>query len=406
MRVLQINAVYGFSSTGRTTLELTNALIEQGHEAYVAYSNATITSHNGYQIGGVLEKKIHGFLSRLFGNQGYYSTYSTTKLLEYIDTINPDIIHLRNLHDNYINVRKLMNYIAEHNIAVVVTLHDCWFFTGRCCYYTEDNCFKWKESCGSCPRLKKDNVSWFFDRSRKMLKDKEQWYSKINKFAVVGVSDWITYEARKSILKNALLIKRIYNWIDLEVFKPQDTIVLRKKLGLEKTFVVLGVSQRWSQQKGLDVFIELANKVQDNTKIVLIGSIPNGTILPQNVICIGTTNSVAELAMYYSMADVFVNPSIQETFGKVTAEALASGTPAIVNNSTANPELIGTGCGYILENTDSTSILEAIKDIRTKDKSCYSSFCISHAKRNFNMSDRIKDYIALYERLIESDVEK
>lgn len=60
--------------------------------------------------------------------------------------------------------------------------------------------------------------------------------------------------------------------------------------------------------------------------------------LPTNIIAVGILSGLRELAEHYSMADVFLNPSVQETFGKVSAEALACGTPIIANNATANPE--------------------------------------------------------------------
>ena len=123
---------------------------------------------NGYIIGGTLGKKIHAVLSRLGGKQAYFSSFATKKLIKHIENVKPDIVHLHNLHSNFVNLNMLLKYLGKKDISTVITLHDCWFYTGKCCHYLEDNCEKWKAICGNCPALKKHNNSWFFDRSKKM----------------------------------------------------------------------------------------------------------------------------------------------------------------------------------------------------------------------------------------------
>ncbi|RIO01595.1 glycosyltransferase, partial [Mammaliicoccus sciuri] len=347
MKIVQINAVNGIKSTGRTTIELSEFIKNEGHESYIVYSEG-LNSDDSFKLGNKIGKKIHGLLSRVVGKQGYYSDYTTKKLIKYLKNIDPDIIHLRNLHANFINIERLMEYIIEYDKAVVLTLHDCWFYTGKCTHYTIDNCFKWKDSCGSCPRLKKDIPSFIFDRTTTMLKDKESWYKQIKKLAVIGVSDWITEEAKKSILVEANIIQRIYNGIDLKKFYPKKNSDFKKKQNLQDKYLILGVASHWTLEKGLNKFIELSEKLDENEVIILIGNISDNQKLPNNIINIKETEKIELLADIYSSVDIFLNLSLEETFGKTTAESLACGTPAIVYNSTANPELIGKGCGEIL----------------------------------------------------------
>ena len=402
MKILQINAVYGSSSTGRTTMELDIELTNQGHESIIAAPKTIKEKDNIYKIGNSFDWKMHGLFSRIFGTQAYFSTTPTKKLVEYIDNEKPDLIHLRNLHGNYINLPILLKYIAKKDIPTVITLHDCWFFTGKCCYYTADGCDKWQTQCDKCPILKKYNKSWFFDRTKKMFNDKKELLGKINNLAVIGVSEWITNEGKKApIFENAKIIKRIYNWINLEAFCPKDTEVLRTEHKLTNEFVVLCVSQIWSADKGLYKVIELAKKVPD-TKILLIGKLPDGCELPENIVSIGVVNSVEKLSAYYSMADVMLNLSVQETFGKTTAEAISTGTPVIGYNATATPELIGNGCGKVLE-LDATvdKIAEAVEEIKRNGKDKYFNNCVEFAKNNFDKNKLISDYIDLYKEMIE-----
>lgn len=402
MKVLQINAIYERFSTGRTTKELHEALIKRGHESYVASPQLYSLSTNSYKIGNKLDWKIHALFSRIFGKQAYYSKKSTKKLLKYIEEIKPDIIHLRNLHSNYINLKILLKYISEKNIPIVITLHDSWFYTGKCMYYIEQNCDKWKERCGKCPAKHFGNNSLFFDFSSKMLKDKEILFNNIQNLAVIGVSKWVTEDAKKSILKNAKIVKCIYNWIDLDVFKPKATDSIKRKMKLENKFIILGISMNWTNIKGINIFNELANMLSDDFQIVLVGDDSMVGIKNKKIKFLGTIKDAEKLSELYAMADVFVNPTIQETFGKTTAEALACGTPVVAYNSTATPELVGTNekCGYLLNENDSKLYLEKILEIKSKGKEKYSRYARERAEKMFSYEENVDKYIEVYNELI------
>jgi glycosyltransferase involved in cell wall biosynthesis len=399
MKILQINLVNGSKSTGRTTIELTDYLNSNGHQAYVACSFGLGKDYE-YQIGTSIGKRLHSLFSRIFGNQGYYSKFSTSKLIKYIDELKPDVVHLRNLHGNYINLNILFDYISRKNLPTVITLHDTWFYTGKCCFYTEANCFKWQKECGNCPQLRRDNPSWFVDKTKSNLLDKKNWLKNIPRLAVIGVSDWITDESRKSILKSANIIYRIYNWIDLDEFQPVESFGLRSSLGLEEQFIIIGVASKWGERKGLSSFIELSQMISDKMKIILIGKIEDKFTLPSNIISIPETHSKKELAQYYSLADVFITFSKEESFGKVTAEALACGTPAIVYDSTANSEIVSEECGYVVDSGNIKKVVEKIKEIELRGKKVYSDNCRKFVTKNFNKEDRIKDYLEIYNKII------
>jgi len=400
MNILQINTIYKLASTGRTTFELDNYLKKTGHNSFVAASTDIETKGSYYKIGGELGKKVHALLSRASGLQGYFSSFSTLQLINYIKKNNIDIVHLRVVHSNYLNISLLLNFMAKKKIPVVVTLHDCFFYTGKCCHYTVDGCYKWQSECGDCIRWKRDNKSWFFDRTRKMFRDKRKSFSKIDRLAVIGVSKWIAGEAKKAVIfKDATIIKHIYNWVDLSIFKPINDDALRVRLKLENKFVILGVASGWSEVKGLGAFLEISEKLDESFQIILIGDMPDKSSLPKNILSVSKTDDVSELVRYYSMADCFLNLSLEETFGKVTAEALACGTPAIVPNSTASPELIGDNCGYVAGKNSTDEIIEKIMLIRKNEKEYYSDSCRSFACENFDADKNSAEYLELYNSL-------
>lgn len=398
MKIVLVNAVYGYSSTGRMTMQMECYYRSNGLDTY-SFSSV---NDNANIIGNKLDHRIHALKSRLFGLQGYYSKSATRCFLAELDIIKPNIVHLHNLHANYINLPLLLGYLAERDIATVLTLHDCWFFTGHCCHYTLDKCDKWKTECYECPILHKYNRSLFFDRSRKIYRDKKRLFNAIPRLAVVGNSEWTTTQARESLLKNAKILTRIYNWIDLTVFYPRDKMIVRDSLGITSDkMVLLGVAQGWSDDKGLSLFINIAKRL-DDIVVILVGGISDEDKkrLPNNIKSVGVTASADVLAEYYSTADIFINPSMQETFGNVSAEALACGTPIIVNNATANPELVGEGCGYVVDNNNLEMYIEKINIIRTNGKKEYTANCQNFAKSSFDKERNINAYLELYRDII------
>ena len=200
MKVLQINATYGRGSTGRNVKEQHEYYLSQGVDSYVAYAIVGEDNERVFRIGNTLDHKVHALLSRITGRQGRYSYFATQKLLKRLDAIQPDVVHLHNLHSNYIHLPSLLKYLAKKNIATVITLHDFWFFTGRCYHYLYDNCEKYQTGCGKCPYLKRTHS--LFDFSRKDFLERKQLFSQIKKLGIVGVSQWCIEEAQKGFFND------------------------------------------------------------------------------------------------------------------------------------------------------------------------------------------------------------
>lgn len=400
MKIVQINAVYGFSSTGRNVAEMHGYFLQHGIESFVFTSDKENQNEHIYRIGDKWDHKRHALFSRIWGLQGYFSQSATRKMIHQIKQIAPDVVILHNLHANYIHLPLLLDLLAKNDIATLLVLHDFWFMTGHCCHYTSIGCDKWKTECHHCQLLHTYNKSMFFDRSRKIHRDKKRLFLSIPRLGVVGVSKWVLQETKQSFLKEAKLLDFIYNWIDLNVFHPLPTTSLRKELNLSSSdFVVLGVAQKWSPAKGLDQFQEIARNMPTAT-VVLVGRFPTDISIPKNFLTVGEVNTPQKLAEYYSMADVFVNPSIQETFGKVTAEALACGTPVVGSNTTATPELIPTQCGFTYSLQDMNDLFKKVALVREKGKESYSEHCQRFAMENFCKEGQIAKYIQCFHQLL------
>jgi glycosyltransferase involved in cell wall biosynthesis len=395
MKILQINSVCGIRSTGRICTDLADILAENGHECKIAYGREIVPeNYRKYAvlIGNNFDVKIHALHSRIFDSAGFGSKKATKIFLEWVEAYDPDLIHLHNIHGYYINIELLFQYLKTCGKPIVWTLHDCWSFTGHCTHFDFAECNKWEKGCSNCPQQKEYPKSVLFDHSRKNYEIKRKLFTEIDNFSIVTPSNWLARIVSKSFLKN-YPVEVIHNGIDTSIFRPTDS-VFRKKYGLENKRIILGVASIWERRKGLEDFFKLSEKLDEKYKIVLVGlSDKQVHSLPANIIGITRTNDTHELAAIYTAADVFVNPSYEETMGLTTIEALACGTPVIVYNKTAVPEVVTEHCGIVLKKNSANAIKSTIDTLNFGAETC-----IKQAK-NFDKKTKYEEYLNLYNGL-------
>jgi len=400
MKVLLINSVCGFGSTGSICFDIATVLEKHGHECYIAYGQGSTTYEKTFKIGTKLENHLHNIGSRITGKQGYFTKKGTRQLIKFIKHYKPDLIHLHNLHGNYLNIELIFTFLKELDKPVVWTLHDCWSFTGKCAHYTDVACYKWQTHCNNCPQVEKYPPSLFLDQSEVMFTDKKKWFNSIKNLTIIPVSNWLADEVKKSFLNNNCL-KPIYNWVNHEVFKPTDEDI-REQYGITKNkFIILGVSAGWNiSSNKLKDFISLSTLISDDMQIVLVGKVDNQNDIPSSITHIPYVDGANELSKIYSIADVYVHLSTEDTFGKVIAEAMSCGTPVIVYNATACPEIVGDGCGYIVEKNNVHKVYEKIQIINESGKEMYSLACRNHVIKFFDMDNNINKIIKIYKDII------
>ena len=397
-KLLQINTTSNWGSTGRIATEIGNLVINRGGQSFIAYGRYSNHSES-YEIklSSKLSIYLHGIYTRIFDKHGLFSKRDTINLISEIKRINPDIIHLHNIHGYYLNYLLLFNFLSKTNIPIVWTLHDCWSFTGHCAYFSFINCDRWKTGCHHCPQKKSYPASILFDRSKNNYRDKKNAFTSVKNMTIIPVSNWLANEVKQSFLKK-YPIKVIHNGIDLEVFKPHEA---KKKLDIKGKYVVLGVASGWEERKGLKDFIKLRSLLSSEFSIVLIG-LKKKQIesLPEEIIGIPRTNSVKELAEYYSMANVYFNPTWEDNFPTTNLEALACGTPVITYRTGGSIEAVDDKTGFIVEQGDLNMATNIIQTICKEGKEKYKDACRQRAVRLYNKNDRYEEYIQLYNSLL------
>ena len=392
LTLVQVNSV-NYGSTGGIMIHIGEMLKTQGGTCYYALPNSLENRKKSLakviNIGTRFDRKIHRKLGKYFGLHGYFSIISTFIFLSTLNKIHPDIIHLHNLHIDYVNLPLLFGYLKRKKVIVVWTLHDCWAFTGQCPHFSAVGCTKWKTGCFACPQYREYPESKI-DITKFMYKMKKNWFTGLSNVTLVTPSYWLARCVHDSFLSE-YPVKVIANGVDLEVFKPVTSSFCAQN-ECEDKYVVLGVSLGWNYKKGLDIFIDLANILPDDFQIVLVGlSEEQKKQVPENCILLGPTTNVEELVSIYSAADIFLNPSKEETMGLVTVEALACGTPVIVSNLTAVPEIVTPECGIVV--TEYSSEAFAL-EIRKKPK-----FSLEQCRKQaykYEKQSKFKEYLDLY----------
>ena len=402
-KLLQISIEVNSGSVGRIAEQIGEVVIEKGWSSYITYArNNNPSGSQTIKIGNSLDVYRHGIETRLFDNHCFSSKKSTLKLIEKIREIQPNIIHLHHLHGYFINIEILFNFLKESKIPVVWTFHDCWSFTGHCTHFEYVSCEKWKTGCNNCPQTKEYPASLFVDRSKKNYLLKKDIFRSVDNMVIVPVSNWLGGLVKKSFLQN-YAIKVIQNGVDINIFQPISSIDrLQEKLNVKWKFVILGVASPWGKRKGLNDFIELSKLLKNDCSIILVGlnkkQLKN---LPRNIIGLPRTESPKDLTELYSLSDVFVNPTYEDTFPTTNLESMACGTPVITYNTGGSVESVTPETGLIVEKGEVTSILQAVKTIKDKGKSTYSNLCRERAEKYFNKQNIFKEYLDLYKDILK-----
>jgi putative colanic acid biosynthesis glycosyltransferase len=398
MRVLQINSVANTGSTGRIAEEIGSTLIDNGHQSYIAYGRGKAKSRSELiRIGEESDVYIHGAYTLLTDRHGFASKKPTQRLIQQIQNIKPDILALHNLHGYYLHLPVLFDFIKRENIPVVWTLFDCWAFTGHCTYFDDIDCLKWQTHCKKCPKYKNYPSSWV-DNSYENFDAKSTLFTSINNMELVTHSDWLNGLVKESFLSR-YQVNVTPSAINLELFKHRNSS-LREQFHIGDKKVLLGCASAWSNRKGYRDFIELSRLLDDNYQIVMIGLNKKELKgLPATIIGLGRTESIEELAAWYSLAHVFINPTSQDNFPTTNLEALACGTPVITYNTGGSPEAIDPATGFVVNKGDIEGVVEAIEKLGALNYDKISKACRARAERLYDKKNRYLDYLRIFERM-------
>ena len=392
MRVLEINSVCN-GSTGKIACDLAKKLIKDGHECEIAYGRGKPPKDIPFiKIGTKISVLFHGLKARLFDKSGFGSTIATKKLINEIKRFKPDVVHLHNIHGYYINIKILFDYLKKSKIKTIWTLHDCWSFTGHCCHFSYEKCYKWETECFDC-KSKNEYPKSLISKAQNNFRLKKEIFNLLdkNQLTLVTPSLWLKKLVDKSYLNKYKTII-INNGIDTSIFKNTDSDI-KKRYNLENKKIVLGVASVWNRKKGLNDFIELSTKLNDEYKIVLIG-LKEKQIkqLPKNITGINRTENIYELAQWYSAANVFFNPTYEDNYPTVLLEAVSCNLSVLTSSVGGCLEIASMSSSYDV--IDKKNIIKQIETLSNVKNYLLPEYDIS-------VEQFVNKYVNLYTTIME-----
>ena len=388
--LLQINVTAQGGSTGAIVENIACAAKQNGWEAWTLFGRGDPGNEaTGIKMGSRLDQIGHSLLARIADHHGEYSRRATCKAIERIREIKPDVLHLHVLHGYYINYNVLFDYLAKADIPTVWTLHDCWPFTGRCVYFEQQGCDRWKNGCGECPS-KGVYPKSLFDATHASWLAKQRAFAKPNNLVLAPVSNWMAGFLKDSFLKDCKY-RTIYNAVDTTTFRPIDDAT---KNAIKGKRLLLGVAMFWNKRKGLQDYIALDALLPDDCAIGLVGL--EAPIAGTRIVPLGKA-SATELAKWYSAAEITLNLSYEESFGMTTPESLSCGTQVIAYDRSASPELLDDTVGAVVHAGDIHALAETVRQLLSNPKP--PETCRNYALTRFALNKQTDAYLALYEEM-------
>lgn len=389
---------------------LHNGLVDEGINSKLLISGKVnvdddlIVSLSGKKISrvkSIVRSQIDPLILKFYKNkkENIFSTgfvgYDFTKTEEYKQA---DIIHLHWVNAGFMNIK----HLSKINKPIIWTLRDMWPLSGGC-HYSLD-CERFKIGCGSCPQLGSSRLK---DLSRLVIYRKLKYIPA--DLTVVGISHWLTQEAKRSLVFKKHKCITIANNIDVSGFELLDKNVARKILGIKthKKLILCGSTNLKDFYKGFKKYLE-ALKYLDSDKIMLcfFGKFDEKIIEGFNFEykSFGYLNDNISLNLVYSAADVFVAPSIQEAFGKTLAEAQCSGTPVVCFDCTGPKDIVDHKItGYKAKPFQSEDLAFGINwIIKHPNPGQLAKAARDKVLREFDSHVVAKKYIKLYNEVVHS----
>ena len=388
-------------STGKIAKNLYSDLKAKGYNVKFCFGHGT---DEGCQDFYVIDKKVerywHSFMSRVWGKQGTHSYFATRRLIKKLKDQYIDTVILLSLHGNYLNQPLLFKYLSEENILTFYLMIDEYPYVGKCT--GTEGCTKFKQGCGNCKALKLHTPTLFFDWSAELYKMKQTNYDKVPRIAFAGPEFVINQAKLSPMMKNRKLYV-LDEAINTTIYQPQPTAELKKQLGIsEDKIVIVTATSDLPPYKGAEYFDKVAGLLEADDRFIFVRIANDRQGLEhrsKNLIIRGYVEELKEMAVYFSMADKFFFPSLQDTMSNTCLEALACGSPLMCFNISGNPYLGNEEVLTLVEPKNVKEAAEKIKETNKKtpeDIQKYRNYALSRFDSR-DYCDRVIDIIKKYE---------
>lgn len=319
-------------------------------------------------------------------------------------TVDYDLYHF---HDISFTFSPLAISWLVRRKPVVWTFHDCSPFTGGCIYPMD--CKALYDHCGKCPQLSLLPLGTSFDLTRYMQDYKRHLLHK-SPIVPIFPSEWLAGEAKK-VLEFRIPPVVISNYVDTNIFKPLDREEIRRILGLPlNQFIVLLTATSLSEpRKGTRFAIEALKQMTPRPFILAVGKFevnPLSYFQGVDFLSTGYIYNDQLLSQYYAAADVFLFPTLADSFGCVAIETMACGTPTVAFATGGVPEIIEhRKTGWLAKTGDLDGLSKGLNFAANNPDTLreWRAAGISKVKRCYTKEIFIAAHERIYKKILNND---
>lgn len=384
-----------FGSTGKIAQGLFQHLKRKDYRCFFLYGRGEKRDKDGViRIEGKLSIVNHYAITRILGNDGYGSYFATRKMIHRLKKDKIDTIFIVSIYGHYLNEKLFFEYLRKEKTKVVYIMIDEYAYLGGCTY--SGDCRGYQERCLCCPRHKSNLIAKATRAANRKYTSRYKVYRALEQPVFVG-PEYTLLSAKNTGLLNGLETKKLDEAIDTDLYSPKDTDQFRTSLNIPKEKIIIVCVAPYSyRRKGVKYFYELAKQMTDYDRYIFIhvGYDGKEKSFPPNMIVKGYEKDQNVLSYYYSLADLFVFPSLQDTMPNACLEALSCGTPLLCFNISGMPYIANNEVASFVEAGNVEQMKEVILHTNKKSNECINN-CRTYALQRYSS----KDYFDRLERI-------
>jgi glycosyltransferase involved in cell wall biosynthesis len=392
------------NGAGIAAVRLHEALLQDGFESVICFGNGgpetqavkRVFQRTGF-LGDAVTRVLTGLQARVQKEEGYVNNPRWWVKAHHLPEV-CDVVHIHSLF-RWVDLSSVFSVIPPH-VPIVWTLHDFEPITGGCIY--PGGCAGLETSCNKCPQLR-PGFSWITRRNHRI---KQALFRKRH-INFVCNSRWTMEEAsRASLLSLAASTCMINHGLDIEAYRPVDKETAKKALGLETELPVIGFASTdlSEKRKGFGVLQAALGRLGASKAMLLsFGGGQANSGLPNHV-HLGPVYNVDLQRLFYSAIDIFVTPSLVETFGNTAMEAMACGTPVVGYATSGLKDVVASGVTGLLQEPVGceTAIWQAL-DLLVGNREARIQMGVAARRRveeRFDVKIMAKRYQELYQTIL------
>lgn len=374
-----------WGSTGKIAKGLQQYLQRDGEKTIFCYGRGEKRDdEERFRFCTKMDVGVHYVDTKITGRLNASSKVATKRLIARLHKLGVKEIYIVNLHGHVLNEKMFLDYLIKDDIHVVYIMADESAFLGNCVY--RSGCEAYLNGCADCQRLGGMAKLLCPDASKKAYQVKKAAYERIKDITFVG-PEFVILAARTSPLLEGKRLEIVDEAIDVSVNVPRDTTALREQLGIKDDQIVIGCVAPYSYpRKGVRYLVEAARKLENDERFVFVQvgfDIKDKSFLPKNYIPIGYVNGQELLTEYYSLADLFVFPSLHDTMPNACLEALSCGSPLLCFNTSGMPYMADETVMTLVEPEKVDQMVEVIRKTKKKDETIINT-CRNYALKRFD----------------------